>query len=64
MADSKYGIGGFLGPLASYENLINIARLRGNRVLYRQPEEVAERKRSRGRPKWYGKRFNLRNPST
>lgn len=47
----KYGIAGFLGPLPSYENLLNVTRFRGNRVLYRQGEEV-NHKRSRGYPKW------------
>jgi hypothetical protein len=43
-------------------NLINVARLRGNRVLYRQPIPATEKK-TRGRPSSYGERFRLNTPS-
>lgn len=42
-------------------NLVQVSRLRGNRVLYRKPiSEIG--KKTRGRPKAYGKSFHLKNP--
>lgn len=45
-----------------WENLVVIARCRSNRVFYRQPQ--AEEQRRRGRPRWYGERFDLKDAST
>jgi len=42
-------------------HVIHIARLRGNRVLYRQPLPL-EGARKRGRPKIYGEVFRLSDP--
>ncbi|MCP4148930.1 MAG: transposase [bacterium] len=43
-----------------HENLILIARIRGNRAVYRQPE-TAEPSPSGGHPVWYGRKMNLDN---
>lgn len=64
VVDSKYGTVPFLAPLAAYPNLLNVARIRGNRVLYRLPEAVDPAKRKRGRPRRYGERFDLKNGNT
>ncbi len=64
VVDSKYGVVYFLFPQAVYPNLLNIARIRANRVLYRLPEPVDPTKRKRGRPKRYGKRFDLKDGNT
>jgi len=42
--------------------LVTIARLRGNRVLYRLPQK--DDKRKRGHPRWYGSRFALKDETT
>lgn len=64
VVDSKYGVVAFLFPQVVYPNLLNIARIRANRVLYRLPEPVDPTKRKRGRPKRYGKRFDLKDGNT
>jgi len=63
VVDSAYSAVKFLGRVAPYNNLVTIARIRGNRVLYRTPPPT-EGKRSRGHPIWYGKRFDLKDPTT
>ena len=52
VVDSTLSAVAFLGQLAPKRNLVTIARLRGNRVLYRLPEKDSECKR--GHPRWYG----------
>ena len=64
VADSKYGTVPFLFPLSSHPNLLNITRIRANRVLYRLPEPVDPTERKRGRPRRYGKRFDLKDGNT
>jgi hypothetical protein len=51
----------FLGSVASKENLVTVARLRRNRVLYRLPDSTDTK---RGHPRWYGSRFALKEKST
>lgn len=63
VADSTYSAVRFLGKTEEHKNLVNVVRSRGNRVFYRQPLPV-KGKRKRGRPRWYGKRFDLKDPST
>jgi hypothetical protein len=63
VADSTYSAVRFLGATEKHENLVNVVRSRGNRVFYRQPLPV-KGKRKRGRPPWYGERFDLKDPST
>lgn len=63
-ADSKYGTVPFLSPLATFNNLVNIARIRGNRVLYRLPPTIDPSERKAGRPRRYGERFDLKDSQT
>jgi hypothetical protein len=62
--DSRYSIPKFLSPMARYENLVTIARLRSNRVLFRPPESIPEEATGPGHPTWYGQRFALSDPTT
>jgi len=64
VADSRYSGPKFLSPVARYKNLVNITRLRSNRVLYGPAPPVPTGKRPRGRPRWYGERFALSDPTT
>ena len=59
--DSRYGIAPFLADVASEPNLVTIARLRSNRVLYYPPRPEPRR---RGRRPWYGDRFALGDEPT
>jgi len=63
VADSTYSAVLFLGSTEKHENLLNVVRLRSNRVFYRQPLPV-EGKQKPGRPPWYGEPFSLKDPST
>lgn len=65
VGDSVYSAVTALGPVAvqEHENLVNVVRVRSNRVFYRQPLLV-EKKRGRGHPTWYGERFSLKDCST
>ena len=65
VADSDYSAVTYLGPVMKeeHENLVLVARARGNRVFYRQAPPV-EGKRGPGHPTWYGERFDLKDPST
>jgi len=61
VVDSAYSAVTFLGQVAQHDNLVIIARLRGNRTLYRVPmAHVAPQ----GHPLWYGERFDLQEPTT
>jgi hypothetical protein len=62
--DSAYSVAPFLGPMAKYDNLVNVARLRGNRVLYRVPTASDANDGQKGHPTWYGERFDLQDPTT
>jgi hypothetical protein len=63
VADSAYSAALFLGSTEEHKNLVNVVRLRGNRVFYRQPLPVTG-KRKRGRRPWYGEPFSLKDPTT
>jgi len=65
VADSVYSAVTYLGPVAvqGHQNLVNVVRVRSNRVFYRQVPAV-EGKRPQGHPTWYGERFDLQDPST
>lgn len=62
VADSAYSVTPFLGRVAKHDNLVIVARLRGNRVLYRVPTAADDHRL--GHPTWYGERFDLRDPTT
>ena len=60
-ADTKYGNARFLRPLQK-QNCGLVVRLRKDRVLYREPEEPAKKKR--GRPRIHGERFAFKEADT
>ena len=62
--DSGYSGVPHLGEVADIENLVTVTRLPGNRVVYRQPEPIAEGEQPIGHPTWYGKPFKLEDPET
>jgi hypothetical protein len=64
VGDSRYSATEFLSQAAQHANLINIARLRGTRVLYHSAPAPATDSPARGHPTWYGMRFDLREPTT
>lgn len=65
VADSVYSAVTTLGPVAEqkHDDLVIVARVRSNRVLFRQPTPV-DGKRGRGHPTWYGDRLDLKDSST
>jgi len=62
--DSAYSAVEFLGRVADHENLVTVARLRSNRVVYRAWPAVEKTDRARGHPRWYGERFDLKDPTS
>ncbi len=60
--DSKHSNPVYLHAAAQYEHLVTIARVRNNRVLYRQHHPPPGKRI--GRPRSYGERFALREPET
>jgi hypothetical protein len=58
--DRRYPTAAMLYGLREYADLVTIARLRSNRVLYRQPETGGDKTR----PRWYGERFCLQDETT
>ena len=62
VADASYSKRAYLFASAKRANLVTIARLRSNRVFYRQPNKPEKPKK--GHPKWYGERFALKEPSS
>ena len=58
--DSRYPTPAFLYGLANQSKVVVIARVRRNRVFYTQPNARA----NKTRPRWYGERFDLKDPST
>lgn len=61
VADAAYSTKHWIANGDSIPNLIHIARLRSNRILYQQPLPAYEKKR-RGRPTSYGELFRLNSP--
>jgi hypothetical protein len=53
----------FLQTAAKHSNLVTIARLRSNRVVYQKPPPKVDPPK-RGHPRWYGPRFALNESST
>jgi len=64
--DSTYSAVTHLGPVMKqgHEDLVVVARARGNRVFYRQASPVEEENRPSGHPTWYGECFDLKDPDT
>jgi hypothetical protein len=63
VADVGYSAVSFLGEVLTYENLITVTRFRSNRVFYYLPQPT-EGQSGAGHPRWYGERFDLREPQT
>lgn len=59
--DSAYSHGSCIQKTYKLKNLVQISRMRNNRIFYLEPTEV-EGPRKRGRPKIYGERWALNNP--
>lgn len=64
VADSAYSTVPFLGPLVEHDNLVTIARVRGNRTFYHQAPQAEQDQRSQGHPTWYGAPFSLSTSTT
>ncbi len=52
----------FLAEQEQHSNLVVVTRVRSNRVFYTCPETRA--KPSKGHPKWYGDKFDLKEETT
>jgi hypothetical protein len=65
VGDTSYSKPACLYSKRHHSRLVSVARLRGNRVLYREfvPDPEADRSAA-GRPKHYGERFALQEPET
>ena len=62
VVDSDYAAINYLGRVADHSNLVTIARLPGNRTVYRSPSTEAKSS-GRGHPTWFGKPMPLQKPS-
>ena len=63
IGDGKYGNHHFFGPLRDSQTA-QLARMRGNRVLYGAPERPRPGERGPGRPRKHGARFGFQEPET
>ena len=61
VVDSTLSALTFLGEVKENSHLVTIARCRSNRVFYHRPKPTEN---VRGHPRWYGQRFDLKDPST
>jgi hypothetical protein len=59
VGDGAYSTVHYLHANKRHENLVSVARLRSNRKLYFQPQEVSDP--GKGHPIWYGKLLKLKN---
>ena len=62
VVDSDYSAKTFLTEQEQHSNLVVVTRVRSNRVFYICPETKA--KPSKGHPKWYGDKFDLKDETT
>ena len=62
VVDSDYSHQRFLYPFSTPANRVIVSRCRTNRVFYRLPEIISEKRR--GHPRWYGERFDLKDETT
>ena len=63
VADSSFSIASFLGKTCDLENLVTVTRSRGNRVYFHLPDSSPVQS-SKGRPKCFGERFDMKNSKT
>jgi hypothetical protein len=65
VVDSDYSAVTYQGVVASQPNLVTIARLPGNRTVYRPAPPLGEdTARRRGHPTWFGRPMRLTTPAT
>lgn len=64
VVDSAYSKPVYLNANRDTEKLVTIARARGTRTFYREPNPEAETKDDKGHPTWYGTPFCLKAPNT
>lgn len=65
VVDSDYSAVSYLGGVAPQPNLVTVARLPGNRTVYRQAASPAQgTSRPRGHPTWFGAPMSLKAPDT
>ena len=62
VVDSDYSTKTFLAEQKQHRNLVVVTRVRSNRVFYTCPEPKV--KPSKGHPKWYGDKFDLKEDTT
>ena len=63
LGDTAYSAVNFLSKVAGHEDLVTIARVRGDRTFYRQPD-VSSTAGNAGHPTWFGPVFKMPDPST
>jgi len=67
VGDTAYNHRRFIDGIQSHKNLVHIARLQCNRVLYHKAEpkqlKITNR-RERGHEQWYGEKFKLNDTTT
>lgn len=66
VGDGAYSQVPFLGPVShmNKDHLVTVARLRGNRIIYRCAPVIEKNPRKRGRPARYGQPFKLKDETT
>ena len=67
VGDTAYSNRRFIHGTQQHKNLVHIARLQGNRVIYHKarPKQLkVTKRRERGHELWYGGTFNLKDVST
>ena len=62
VVDSDYSAKTFLSEQSQHPNLVVVTRVRSNRVFYQSPEISSQP--SKGHPKWYGNKFDLKDETT
>ncbi|MGB5631291.1 MAG: transposase [Waterburya sp.] len=62
VVDSDYSAKTFLAEQEQHNNLVVVTRVRSNRVFYQSPEPTS--KSSKGHPRWYGAKFDLKDEAT
>ncbi len=62
VVDSDYSAKTFLSEQSQHPNLVVVTRVRSNRVFYQSPEISSQP--SKGHPKWYGEKFDLKDETT
>ena len=64
VGDTSYAKPACLHANNQHENLVTIARSRGNRVFYQSVGLIETKTKSVGHPTWYGDRFSLKDTTT